>query len=397
MATKKSTSRFANMLRQTRAPSSRPLILDLSTSNGRTKISQLFSSDAVHAVRDEYKSQVKELFAIENPPLTMSQEFESSFEQYWKTLLADEPMQQQGRWIYYPWTATLVHMLAKIEYRKVRTSRNRDLITLEEQARCSKATIGIAGLSIGSNVSFALGLQTAVGRIRLADFDTLALSNLNRISAGSDAIGMSKIHAIARELYLRDPYLDIELFNKGLTAKTILNFFNGLDVVIDEFDDLTMKLKLRDYAKKRKIPLISAADVGERIVIDIERYDVDPDTKPFHGHMPAVQTSALQKLSKRELGSFIARIVGLENHGIRMLNWPHTFGKEDGIISFPQLGTTALLAGTAVAFCARAIIAGWPVKNGRVVVAFDELFLTEDKDATSYNRALQDFKKAFSL
>ena len=67
--------------------------------------------------------------------------------------------------------------------RPLRTDRNRNLITAEEQHRLGALRIGVVGLSVGHVIAHTLVMQGLCGELRLADFDDLELSNLNRIPA----------------------------------------------------------------------------------------------------------------------------------------------------------------------------------------------------------------------
>ncbi len=66
----------------------------------------------------------------------------------------------------------------------MRLDRNRNLITAEEQDRLGLLRIGIVGLSVGHAIAYILAQEGLCGQLRLADFDDLELSNLNRVPAG---------------------------------------------------------------------------------------------------------------------------------------------------------------------------------------------------------------------
>lgn len=72
-------------------------------------------------------------------------ELASEVEQY----LGNRPVEEQGVWVYYPWKKTLVHLLDRDEFVFLRTNRNRNKITEEEQQILSKKAVGIVGLSVG--------------------------------------------------------------------------------------------------------------------------------------------------------------------------------------------------------------------------------------------------------
>ncbi len=382
-------------------PASRPVIFDLAEVSDVRKIQALLESGAVAYIRNEYKYQLRELFAIDNPPLVFSHGFNDAFEKHYEELSKERAEWQRGRWVYFPWNATLVHILEDVEFQRVRTARNRTLISTEEQKKFYDSTIAIAGLSIGNSVALAIALQGGARTMKLADFDTMDLSNLNRIRAGVDGLGVPKVEITARQIYLINPYATIELFGEGLAEKNIEQFIAGADLIIDEFDSFAIKRLIREQAKKHRIPLISGADVGESAVIDIERYDNDPKTKPFHGRVPDMSAAQLGGLDKRAVGGLIAQLVGLENHNTRMLEWPNYMGRPGGIVSFPQLGGMALLNGSLVAYCAYAILVGMPVKNGRASLSLEKLFLGpeyfSDKAAMERATALAELKKMFNI
>src|ERR1700744_577264 len=87
------------------------------------------------------------------------------------------------RWAYYPWRRTVAAVLGPRGFRAVRLDRNRNLITAEEQTRLGALRIGVAGLSVGHVIAHTLVAQGICGELRLADFDHVQLSNLNRVSA----------------------------------------------------------------------------------------------------------------------------------------------------------------------------------------------------------------------
>jgi ThiF family len=85
------------------------------------------------------------------------------------------------RWAYYPWRRTVTAVLGPRAFRAVRLDRNRNLITAEEQTRLGALRIGVAGLSVGHVIAHTLAAQGICGELRLADFDRIELSNLNRV------------------------------------------------------------------------------------------------------------------------------------------------------------------------------------------------------------------------
>ncbi len=107
--------------------------------------------------------------------------------------------------------------------------------------RVKKATVGIMGLGgLGSAVAQALG-RVGVGRLVLADYDVVEPSNLNRQQFFVDQIGMKKTEALRENLLRMHPYVSIETVDGLLTEESIPEVFAGVDVLVECFDDPSMK------------------------------------------------------------------------------------------------------------------------------------------------------------
>ncbi len=345
----------------------RPRFFDIKTDSA--ELSALIDSGALLRVSDDYEEASRELFAIQNPTLVYAPGFEDAFQKHYTILTSNVP-EILGRWVYFPWNGTLCHILAEADYFRVRTARNRNLITEVEQERFYNSTIGIAGLSVGSSVAFSIALQGGGKKLKLADMDYLALSNTNRVLSGAPELGSLKVSMAARRIYEMNPYAEIELFPQGLQPENIAAFFDGLDIVIDELDNLAVKFLIREHAKKNHIAVVMGADNGDNAVIDIERYDVDPQPPFFHGRMGNVSYDSLKALDKFGIGKTITQHIGPENVTMRMQESLMEMGKT--IVSWPQLGGAALINGAAVAYCVRKILNGEKLESNRALVSVDE-------------------------
>ena len=110
-------------------------------------------------------------------------------------------------------------------FRTLRLDRNRNNITAGEQARLGSLTIGVAGLSVGHVIAHTLAVQGLCGCIRLADFDHLELSNLNRVPATVFDLGLNKAHVAARRIAELDPYLRVEVFDEDSPSRRSTHFW----------------------------------------------------------------------------------------------------------------------------------------------------------------------------
>jgi len=375
----------------------KPEIFDLSVDADCAVVEDLLKSGKIQQVSDSYEVQLEEYFQVSNPSKVYTPEFKTLFADYLARAKTKAPLWQQGRWVYYPWRALIVHILEEKEFFAVRTARNKNLINTEEQEKYYNSTIGLAGLSVGNSVVLATVLQGGGRHWKIADHDTLELSNTNRIRTGIDGLGIKKTTVTARQMYEINPYLEIEIFD-GLTPENISQFFSGLSVVIDEIDNLAVKYLIREYARKNKIALVMAADNGDNGVVDIERYDLDQNTQFFHGRMGDVSYDMLAGLDKFGIGKMITKHVGPENVTERMQNSLLEMGKT--VVSWPQLGGAALLNGSAVAYAIRKILNNQPLESDRAIVSLDVL-LTPDYNtpeaAAKRVEVADGFRKIFGL
>lgn len=388
---------LARKIRETEK-SERPVIFDLKKKSDYARFARLAGSPKVQYVIDDYLEQMREYFAVCNPSLAYDPSFKNLFDAHVKKTEEKAPLWQQGRWVFYPWISTLVHVLEEKAFFEVRTARNKNLITAEEQEVFYRSVVGIAGLSVGNSVALAIALQGGAKHIKLADHDTLALSNTNRVRAGVESLGVPKVVVTAREIYRINPYAKVDLYPQGLNEKSIVKFFKGLDLVIDEIDNLAVKFLIREHAKKNRVPLVMAADNGDNAVLDVERYDLDSKTPFFQGRMGKVTYKGLLSLDKFGIGKHITKHVGAENVTERMKASLLEMGKT--IVSWPQLGGAALLNGSAVAYAARRILNEQEVENNRALISLDAMLIpsyNEPAEVARRAESAEEFKKIFGL
>lgn len=73
-------------------------------------------------------------------------------------------------------------------------------------------TVGIVGLSVGRTIALALAMERIVGKLHIADADSIELSNLNRMSCSLFELGAPKWASTARAIAEIDPYLEVEVW-----------------------------------------------------------------------------------------------------------------------------------------------------------------------------------------
>ena len=124
-------------------------------------------------------------------------------------------------------------------------------------------------------------------------------------------LGVNKAIVAARRIGEIDPYLRVETVPEGIHADNLGNFLDGLDLVIEECDSLDVKLLVREMARERRIPVLM--ETSDRGVLDVERFDLEPNRPIFHGLLGSTKSSELAGLTLAEKAPYVLRMLGAED------------------------------------------------------------------------------------
>jgi len=347
----------------------KPLILRAGDPDDQAKLDALFRDSKIEFVCDEMYGQLQELIKGYNPSIKIEQdEYPALISKH----LGGKDINEYGVWVYYSWSKRLVHLLDKDEFVEVRTNRNQYKITKAERDILNTRKIGIIGLSVGQSIALTLAMERGFGELRLADFDDLELSNLNRIRSGVHNLSLPKVVITAREIAEIDPFLNISCFFDGLTADNMDDFFlkNGkLDLLVDECDGLDIKIIARVKARALKIPVVM--DTSDRGMLDVERFDLEPDRAILHGTVDGVDTSTIKELTNEEKVPIVLQMLGIENVSLRIK--ASMIEVEQTINTWPQLASSVALGGAVGADVCRRILLDQFHDSGRYYVDLDEI------------------------
>lgn len=344
----------------------RPVFFDLRIEEDRQGLKGLRERGLVRFASDTLFIQLSELMRLRSPSVRLEEE-EVALQV--NRHLNGCPIDEYGNWVFYPWSGRLVHLLPESEFAEVRTSRNLFKIEPGEQAQLLSRKVGIMGLSAGNAAAMVLALQRSFGELRIADFDRLELSNMNRIRTGVHELGMSKVSITAREIAETDPYLKVKCFWSGITEENLSEFVEGdglLDLLIDECDSPEIKVRARQLARSKGIPVVM--ETSDRGTLDVERYDLIADYPLFHGKLAEDE---ILRLLKEDPRSLVLKIFDIDNLSERGKASLLRIGKD--ITTWPQLAEDVLLGGSTVAKAARAILLGRPVESGRYYIDVNEI------------------------
>lgn len=307
-------------------------------------------------VVDVFGQQLREWIKAEHPGNAFTET-----EMKAQMALHSDPVddERNGSWIYYPWRNTLVHCLSKDQFIRVRTVRNLHKITRDEQQTLSHARVGVVGLSVGQSVSVSLAMERICGSLRIADFDTLELSNLNRIRSSIINQGELKTTIVAREIAEIDPFIEVSCYDKGLHADNLNEFLEGLDLVVDECDSLEMKIMLRKACRAKGIPVVM--DTSDSLMLDVERFDLEPNRPVFHGLID--EEAVIDWSNPQQRMQILGQIIEPQKASERAQQSLSEIGKT--ITTWPQLATDVAMGGAFAAKVVRQILLGDSIPSGR--------------------------------
>jgi len=320
-------------------------------------------------VFDTLGAQLRELVETRNPGLTLTRR--EMVKRIEAQLNGVAPV-QYGVWVYYPWSRRLVHILDRDEFVELRTTRNRYRITAEEQHVLSTKKVGIVGQSVGQSVALTMVMERSLGEIRLADFDTLGLSNLNRLRAGLHNLNVPKVYITAREIAEIDPFVVVKCYPDGVAHDTIDDFLlsgGRLDLLIDECDGLDIKVWLRHHARDHRIPVLM--ETSDRCLVDVERYDFEPDRAIFHGLIDDLDPAQIGDLTNYEKVPYVLQIIGEPTMSHRGRASMVEVG--NSIKTWPQLASAVTMGGGIAADVARRMNLGYLRESGRFWVDVEQL------------------------
>lgn len=133
---------------------------------------------------------------------------------------------------------------------------------VEGQERLQQSAVLIVGLG-GLGCPAALYLAAAgVGRLVLADGDTVELTNLQRqVAHGQADIGRNKAQSVAESISAINPGIEVEVYPQHVTASEMPGLLTGVDLVVDCSDSYPVRFDLNRACIAAGVALVSGAAV----------------------------------------------------------------------------------------------------------------------------------------
>jgi len=130
----------------------------------------------------------------------------------------------------------------------------------QERLKASRVlVVGLGGLGCAAAQYLA---AAGVGQMTLLDFDTVALSNLQRQTLHSDAtIGQPKVASAKASLARINPLVQLDTLNVLLDEPALFAQIAAHDLVLDCTDNVTIRNQLNAGCFAHKVPLVSGAAI----------------------------------------------------------------------------------------------------------------------------------------
>ena len=135
-------------------------------------------------------------------------------------------------------------------------------------------------------------------------------------------------------------------------------------MIIDEVDDMVASALLRKLARKLKVPYISAADVGDRAVLEVCRHDLSDKAPLYAGHVGDKVADRLVSGRMTEIEKMLvfARSIGFRRLSPELIESAVQVGET--LSGLPQLGRTAMMSAALATGAIHHIILGNDVGTG---------------------------------
>ncbi len=339
-----------------------PEVYDLNNDADRTILDRKLDTDDISYVVDGIELIASDLDSLNNPQFTKE---DTTLQNDCKELINLDS--RYGNWFYFPWMKALIHYPPQEDHLRLRTARNRNLITESEQKTLYAAALAIFGLSVGSNIAIELVSSGIGNKFIIADPDKISPTNLNRMKASFNDVGTDKVDFVGKKISELDPYIE-QVHIKEKVDSDVLSSITAQhspDLLIDEVDDLSSKAAIRAEAHRSMKPVIMATDLGDKSMIDVERHD-QREVKAFNGRLKPKHIQALLEGADHDTRQkVLRRLIGILHITPRLLDSFMEQGKT--LSGLPQLGSTATACSSLTTVTAREILLGRKMGSGRYI------------------------------
>ena len=175
------------------------------------------------------------------------------------------------------------------------------LLGAEKLGQLRQAHVLVVGLGGVGAYAAEMIARSGVGRMTLADADTVSVSNINRqLVALHSTIGRPKADVLAERLHDINPAIQLTVVNEYIRDERTYSLLDAAryDYVVDAIDTLSPKLALIVAALERKIPIVSSMGAGAKI--DPTQLEIADISKTHHCPLAHMLRKRLHKIGIRK-------------------------------------------------------------------------------------------------
>lgn len=169
---------------------------------------------------------------------------------------------------------------------------------LELLKRANVLVVGLGGVGAYAAEMIA---RAGVGRMTIADADTVSVTNINRqLIALHSTIGEEKSDLMAQRLRDINPQIELTVINRFIKddETDALLDSDSFDFVVDAIDTLSPKLALIKGALERGIPLVSSMGAGAKT--DPTKMEICDISRTHHCPLAHMLRKRLHKIGIRK-------------------------------------------------------------------------------------------------
>ncbi len=138
----------------------------------------------------------------------------------------------------------------------MRYARNLQLPGFDEgkQSALRRSRVFIVGAGALGSVAAVYLAASGVGHIRIADFDNIDLSNLQRqVFYTLDDVGKSKCAVLAERIHALNPEVEVEVIDRFMTPSLFPQYLTDVDLILECSDNPSTKNMVVEAGKKAGI------------------------------------------------------------------------------------------------------------------------------------------------
>ncbi|WP_348716913.1 tRNA threonylcarbamoyladenosine dehydratase [uncultured Alistipes sp.] len=175
------------------------------------------------------------------------------------------------------------------------------LLGAEKLAMLRRAHVLIVGLGGVGAYAAEMIARAGVGRLTLADADTVNVTNINRqLVALRSTVGRPKGEVLAERLRDIDPGIELTVVGRYIKDEETYALLDAAhyDYVVDAIDTLSPKLALITAALERGYPLVSSMGAGAKM--DPTKLEIEDISRTHHCPLAHMLRKRLHKIGIRK-------------------------------------------------------------------------------------------------